>query len=252
MRSGAAGRVAVVTADRIGSASGSKTGAVMGQSRPIKVAVIGGGCASMAAAFELTRPEHEGRYQLTVYQTGWRLGGKGASGRGPSGRIEEHGLHIWLGFYENAFRLLRECYAELAADPTEFDIGDWRDAFITENYIGLSARSPDDHWHNWSACFLPKHGLPGDPMASDDLLSLPTYVARAIELLRTLLESVDSRRRQSTPDRWIDAGSPFSAASVAGDPQRLVSMIGDLVGGAFAATSAVLIEALAVLQAGLR
>jgi uncharacterized protein with NAD-binding domain and iron-sulfur cluster len=38
----------------------------MERSRPIKVAVIGGGCASMAAAFELTRPEHKGRYQLTV------------------------------------------------------------------------------------------------------------------------------------------------------------------------------------------
>ena len=34
----------------------------------------------------------------------------------PGGRIEEHGLHIWLGYYENAFRLLRECYAELGAD----------------------------------------------------------------------------------------------------------------------------------------
>ena len=67
----------------------------------------------MAAAFELTRPTHRGKYQVTVYQVGWRLGGKGASGRGPADRIEEHGIHIWMGFYENAFRLLRECYAEL-------------------------------------------------------------------------------------------------------------------------------------------
>ena len=71
----------------------------------------------MAAAFELTRPEHAGRYEVTVYQLGWRLGGKGASGRGPAGRIEEHGLHLWMGFYENAFRLMRECYAELRRDP---------------------------------------------------------------------------------------------------------------------------------------
>jgi len=62
---------------------------------PIKVAIVGGGCAGITAAFELTRPVHEGKYEVTVYQLGWRLGGKGASGRGPSDRIEEHGLHLW-------------------------------------------------------------------------------------------------------------------------------------------------------------
>ena len=80
---------------------------------PVRVAVIGSGCASVAAAFELTRPEHGGRYQVTIYQTGWRMGGKGASGRGPAGRIEEHGLHVWLGFYENAFAMIKRAYADL-------------------------------------------------------------------------------------------------------------------------------------------
>ena len=95
---------------------------------PIQVAIVGGGCAAMTAAFELTRPEHHGRYQVTVYQLGWRLGGKGASGRGPAGRIEEHGLHLWMGFYENAFGLLRECYGELGRDPRTSPIADWHDA----------------------------------------------------------------------------------------------------------------------------
>ena len=79
---------------------------------PQKVAIIGGGCASISAAFELSRPEHNGAFEVTVYQYGWRLGGKGASGRGFNGRIEEHGLHLWLGYYDNAFQLMRECYAE--------------------------------------------------------------------------------------------------------------------------------------------
>ena len=82
--------------------------------RVVRVAIIGGGCAALTTAFELTRPEHEGRYDVTVYQMGWRLGGKGASGRGVDDRIEEHGLHLWMGFYENAFRLMRECYASVA------------------------------------------------------------------------------------------------------------------------------------------
>ncbi|HSY56912.1 MAG TPA: NAD(P)-binding protein, partial [Bradyrhizobium sp.] len=90
-------------------------GRQLGSRKPIEVAIIGGGCASIAAAFELTRPRHKGAYHVTIYQLGWRLGGKGASGRGPAGRIEEHGLHVWLGCYDNAFQLLRECYDELNA-----------------------------------------------------------------------------------------------------------------------------------------
>jgi uncharacterized protein with NAD-binding domain and iron-sulfur cluster len=99
------------------------------EQRPIEVAAIGGGCGHITAAFELTRPEHQGRYHVTVYQLGWRLGGKGASGRGPADRIEEHGFHVWLGFYENAFRLLRACYAELNRDPKKYRFADWREAF---------------------------------------------------------------------------------------------------------------------------
>ena len=46
---------------------------------------------------------------------GWRLGGKCASGRDEQGRIIEHGLHVWFGYYENAFRLLREVCEEWSA-----------------------------------------------------------------------------------------------------------------------------------------
>src|SRR2546428_13677386 len=95
---------------------GSPTGRVHAQDR-IRVAIVGGGCAAMSAAFELTRPEHAARYQVVVYQLGWRLGGKGASGRGPPGPIQEHGLPLWMGVYDNALPLRRECYAELGREP---------------------------------------------------------------------------------------------------------------------------------------
>ena len=62
-------------------------------SKPERVVILGGGVGAITAAFELTRPELKGRYEVTVYQLGWRIGGKGASGRGPHKRIEEHGLH---------------------------------------------------------------------------------------------------------------------------------------------------------------
>ena len=219
-----------------------------------KVAIIGGGCASIATAFELSRPELRGRYDITVYQMGWRLGGKGASGRGPSGRIEEHGLHFWLGFYENAFRLLRECYAELAADGDGFDVGDWREAFITENTIGLSAQSQNGAWHNWSTCFPARAGLPGDPISAAERFSVQRYVAAALDMLGALLESVDSRLSDGQAgEPGTDAPrSRVGAPPAAGDPQAILAAIADLVGGASSATAAVIAEALAVLQAGLK
>ena len=69
------------------------------------------GVAALTAAYELTRtPALRGQYDITVYQMGWRLGGKGASGRNRNmcDRIQEHGIHLWMGFYENAFHLIRQ------------------------------------------------------------------------------------------------------------------------------------------------
>lgn len=81
-----------------------------------RIVILGGGIAALTAAFELTsQPGWEDRYAITLYQMGHRLGGKGASGRNAAkhDRIEEHGLHLFYGFYENAFHLMRRCYAEL-------------------------------------------------------------------------------------------------------------------------------------------
>ena len=71
----------------------------------------------MAAAWELTRPEREDRYKVDVYTLGWRLGGKGASGRNAAAcdRIEEHGLHVWFGFYRHAFAMMCDVYNALGA-----------------------------------------------------------------------------------------------------------------------------------------
>ena len=46
-----------------------------------KIAVLGGGAGSLSAAFYLSaRPGWRERYEITVYQQGWRLGGKGPAG----------------------------------------------------------------------------------------------------------------------------------------------------------------------------
>ncbi|MFP5284220.1 MAG: NAD(P)-binding protein, partial [Thermoanaerobaculia bacterium] len=86
-----------------------------------KVAVLGGGMGALSAVYWLTsQPGWQERYEITVHQLGWRLGGKGATGRNLQlhDRIEEHGYHLLFGFYENTFAMMRACFAELGRDPS--------------------------------------------------------------------------------------------------------------------------------------
>lgn len=137
--------------------------------RKQKIAVLGGGIGSLAAVFGITStPGWQEKYDITLYQMGWRLGGKGASGRNQqiADRIEEHGLHIWFGYYENAFRVIRECYAEMGR-PANAPLATWQQAFkpqstiLVEEYIGT-------RWQNWPFSFLPNNEVPGDGEAHDD------------------------------------------------------------------------------------
>jgi uncharacterized protein with NAD-binding domain and iron-sulfur cluster len=166
---------------------------------PIEVAVIGGGCAGLTAAFELTSPEQQGKYHVTVYQLGWRLGGKGASGRGAFDRIEEHGLHLWMGFYENAFRMMRECYAEAKRDPATCRLADWRDAFVPDHFNGVADRSRSGVWMPWTVKLPPLPGLPGDPSVTTRRWTMADYVARAVLLVRTLVEAIQTRSGAASP-----------------------------------------------------
>jgi uncharacterized protein with NAD-binding domain and iron-sulfur cluster len=117
-----------------------------------RIAVLGGGMGGLAAAWRLSEPGWDRDFEsITVYQRGWRLGGKGASSRGLHGRVEEHGLHVWLGWYENALRLLEDCYRELdrpARDP-QCPIQSFCEALIPADAIGLTERRADE-WRHWT------------------------------------------------------------------------------------------------------
>ena len=100
---------------------------------------MGGGPSALAAAFELTATEElRARHHVIVLQPGWRLGGKGASGRNAAihNRIEEHGLHIWFGFYDNAFTLMQQTYKELGR-PKGAPLRTWEDAFSPCDHVVL-------------------------------------------------------------------------------------------------------------------
>ena len=214
-------------------------GSRLDSSKPVEVAVVGGGCAALTAAYELSRPEHQGKYHVTVYQQGWRLGGKAASGRGPANRIEEHGLHIWLGFYENAFRLLREVYDELDLDPQSHNFAKWSDVFFADSHVGVASRDQDE-WTAWTTFFPPADGLPGDPINKETGFTLQQYLGRAISLLRTLILSLDVAATNSSQTPPLTTGK-----SVLSEMQRILSL-GLLTG------IAGIVEALSLLEIALR
>lgn len=152
-----------------------------------KIAVLGGGAAAMATVFRLTnKPNWQLHYDITVYQLGWRLGGKGASGRNQdphyAQRIEEHGVHIFFGFYNNAFNLMQATYAELDRAPDAL-LSTWDKAFKGHRNIVLEEKMPDGSWFHWDFEPPTRAGLPG---TSEPEPSLSAY----IEALLDIIESV--------------------------------------------------------------
>lgn len=129
-----------------------------------RIAILGGGQGSMAAAAYLTSGPNRDKYDVTIYQRGWRLGGKGASGRNQDHhqRVEEHGLHIWLGFYENAFRLYRETFEEWKRAPDH----PWKEVFGGPfkrfSYTPLFEKQDDGSWEAWDIHWPENDEVPGD------------------------------------------------------------------------------------------
>ena len=129
-----------------------------------RVLIIGGGCGALAAAFALTdRVEDRNKVRITIYQPGWRLGGKGASGRNAEygQRIEEHGLHVWSGFYENAFWMMRKCYRELDR-PASAPMASVFSAFRARHFVAMAAPRDGERWDMWKGYLPHETGLPGD------------------------------------------------------------------------------------------
>jgi uncharacterized protein with NAD-binding domain and iron-sulfur cluster len=171
-----------------------------------KVAITGGGMAALSAAWRLSEPGWQDRFDaITVYQRGWRLGGKASSSRGPNGRIEEHGLHIWLGSYENAFALLRDCYGELdraATDPAA-PIQTWEEAIAPADNPGL-ADSWNGNWSTWHGAHPRDDKLPGDPESTGRELTAVAFVERALRLVLAFADSL----RDATPGHLALSLSP--------------------------------------------
>lgn len=173
-----------------------------------RVLVLGGGPAACAAAYWLARqPE---RFAVTLATQGFRLGGKCAASRNPDAdqRIEEHGLHAFVGFYENAFRTTREVYASAdlpiarGQPPYDFDAGEGpvAGAFVGQGHPGLMAQWDERAWR-WFPTPNDRNGAePGlvPEGASDEGLRYGAAIQALLRKIRgdfdDLVESHDERR----------------------------------------------------------
>jgi uncharacterized protein with NAD-binding domain and iron-sulfur cluster len=188
------------------------------------VVIVGGGIAGLTAAFEVTDRCHcpmrehgcvcmtDQRHvdcplprKVTVYERRTELGGKGASVRNErlDNRIEEHGLHIWFGYYENAFRLLDRCHRELELLAHDGNQPRWctmiasvADGFRPASTVGLADDDAFGSWTRWFTTFPEDQALPWnrtdlDPPAEFELgWFLPEVGRRTTALLHAALRSV--------------------------------------------------------------
>lgn len=161
-----------------------------------KIAILGAGVGAMTAAFEVTsQPGWQERYDLTVYQLGWRAGGKGASGRNSAvaNRIQEHGLHMWMGFYENAFDMMRQAYdycRENNLTPGS-PFSTYEQAFSQMSFTALT-ECVQDQWKVWPIVWNANNDLPGSPNVTDAAPPVDgspcSYVAALIHFVRSHLD----------------------------------------------------------------
>ncbi|MCP3063990.1 NAD(P)-binding protein [Myxococcus sp. K38C18041901] len=189
-----------------------------------KIAILGGGLGSMTAAYYLTdSPGWENRYDITVYQLGWRLGGKGASGRNPElgQRIEEHGLHIWFGFYANAFKLIQQAYAHLNR-PSGAPLATWRDAFKQHDHVAV-AEEVDGQWRHWPVVFP---SVPGDPGEGGEELPLKQMAVLMVGWIERWIAQLRQATRVCRQSAVADGNGPGWMGSITDEVMDRVGELG--------------------------
>ncbi len=220
-----------------------------------RIAILGGGAGAVSAALQLSKPGWKDHFEsITLYQQGWRLGGKGACGRGQDLRIEEHGLHLWFGFYENAFQLLNRAHEELDS-LAEGDNPQprWDLAFkdVETSFSRLDHLAVADHdgcsWKLWLADLFDDDDDrpwlepdPRDPDERPDRWSVVFYLVRCLRLAADVAGSLT----QAGPELEISGapgGEPAAGpadlddavellrAALGGDIQRLLDAAAELL-----------------------
>ena len=158
---------------------------------PKKIAILGGGIAALTTAFELSsQPDWQDKFDITVYQLGWRLGGKCATARGPNMRIEEHGIHGFLGSYYNALPLMHRAYEALGRAPGQ-PLATFDEAFKPASFV-LMWEFIDRKMTPWPFTAPTNPLNPGDPASLAKLQSVGHWIASAAQVLDGLFDQHES------------------------------------------------------------
>lgn len=193
------------------------------ETRPRRIAVLGGGLSAMTTVYTLMQePDWEQKYDITIYQLGWRIGGKGASGVNPNigYRIEEHGLHLWMGFYENAFKMIKEVYKN-ANRPKEAPMSTFDKAFSKQDYF-IFTENVNDKWVDWK---IPFPALPGT--VGDGTLPSIEEVLEAISdfIIGTLVNWLEDHLSALKNKNWLQKVVDFFIRLFGGKTNKEVQAI---------------------------
>ena len=156
-----------------------------------KIAILGGGIGALSTALELTNnPSWQSQIDsITVYQMGWRLGGKCATGRGANGQIQEHGIHLFGGGYYNALDAVSRIYEELANTPEGWPYT--FDEVFEKQYLSLVWHHGPDHGAppiRMSAINFPPNDL--GPRDGEKFADLTTAVGALLDTIEHMLSEL--------------------------------------------------------------
>lgn len=161
----------------------------MTTSRP-RIVIVGAGPAGLATAAALTAtPGWQEHFDVDVYQMGWRIGGKCATGRNEDAaeRIQEHGIHVFGNMYFNALHLVRDVFAEWnAAHPDEPPL-QMAEEFLP-SVTTWNTEYFDGSWHQYLGYFPDTEGDPWDD--PDGVASVSQVVQGVLFVLNRHLERV--------------------------------------------------------------
>ncbi|MEM9037770.1 MAG: NAD(P)-binding protein [Actinomycetota bacterium] len=170
------------------------------------VIIVGGGVGGVSAALALSEAGSvqgaPADQEIRLYQMGWRLGGKAASGRslhpGFGSRIEEHGLHVWFGSYHHTFRVLDNMLEAIRNSPDRSSDGGQRPDLPTEEWfeptdvIG-SMELHRGQWKLWLAEFPPDEDEHARPWDEDhERFTISRLLRHSLRLAERYLRSISA------------------------------------------------------------
>lgn len=186
----------------------SETGDASGGAPKERIVIVGAGPAGLSAAFHLTdptlNPGWQDRYEIDVFQLGWRVGGKGATGRNPDAgeRLQEHGIHVFGNMYFNSFRMMGTCFHEV--DWDEHD----RHRTLETAFLPSLAQYESEYWggkwHGKLGNFPDNGSLPWKGQVWPDPRGVVMEVLNVIN--RHLGDILEGRHRPGPPPKWTPWG----------------------------------------------